>query len=117
MGYIFERHNLLEQEMKVRGFKIREENKIIPLLEMVNEPYLENSYYPFIEDTYINLERILLRIYTMIYINNKPNYYKYKGINYTFMDWCILYTEKLKLDEKRVHKIISNIEEKCNERF
>lgn len=108
-GYIERRHNELETEMLKREFKTRENNSLLPLLEQIPNVN-KNDWLHNKDELYINVERILTRIYEMIFEKNKPNLYKFNKTNMTFLDWCILYTERLSLDQGKVHKIITNLE-------
>jgi len=109
--YILNRYYELVQENKNRGFKTDsiEEQFLLLFNEHINKE-VQNSYMPTKDDMYINIERILDRIYEMIYIKNKPKFYKLKGKELKFIDWCIYYTNELELEYGLVYDIIHNIE-------
>lgn len=104
--YILQRHDLLEQEMIRRKFKIRDTNKIIPLIES----FVPNSYVkdwiPDMESVYVNIERIIRRIYEMIYVKDKPNFYKYCGLDRDFDGWVNYYIRVLNLSTHQVEDMI-----------
>jgi deoxyribonuclease (pyrimidine dimer) len=84
-GYIARRHSELEQEMISRGYKIREENRLEPMLDKI--PFvMMNDYKPTYADYVINIGRILTRIKKM-YNAGKGNFYKMRGQLRTYKDW------------------------------
>jgi deoxyribonuclease (pyrimidine dimer) len=105
MGYIKERHNLLEQEMIKRSFKTREEYSLKTHCIM---PFDMNGYEVSYDDKLVNIERILDRIYTKIFIDGKPNFYKYHGENMSFDDWFLFYSYIIQSDD--IIKIRKDIE-------
>lgn len=110
-NYILERYIELLKENKRRGFKTEAiESLFLPLFnEHVNKE-VQNDYEVTKKDIYINVERILTRIYEMIFIKNKPNFYKLNGQVLSFLEWTIYYTEHLDLDTEEVYLLIKAIE-------
>lgn len=103
-GFVLKRYLELVKEMKFRNFKVNAKflenfNKFIPLDS-------QSRYEVTKDDIYINIERILARIYI-----KDTGYYKLHSKDLSFLDWCILYTEKLNLDLEKMHIIITGIEE------
>lgn len=92
MGYIKDRHDDLEKEMIIRGFKIREQYSLdlsfIPAAD-------KKGYKPSIKDYKVNIERILLRIKDK-YDKGKDTFYKHYGKNVTIEYWKSLYGNLLK---------------------
>lgn len=109
--FVENRYNELLVEMKTRNFKTssiedkfqKDFNEYIPV-------FRKNDYIPTKDEFYINIERILYRIYTKIYKDNKPDFYKYNKKKMKFIDWCILYTEKLDLNQEKMFYMIQRIE-------
>lgn len=74
-----------------------------------------NDYTPTYEANCINVERILQRIYEMIYIKGKVNFYKYNKEDKTFDEWVEFYLEELQIYRRDMYKILSNIKVTKNE--
>lgn len=92
MGYIVRRHYELEQEMIVRGFKIRDVYSLNT--SFVNENDF-GDYIPNKVDMRINIVRILIRIQQMYFEKNKPYFYKYYGESKPYEFWIDLYDKLL----------------------
>jgi len=107
-GFIYDRFFRLYNEMNSRNLKcdtiftkfVKDYNTYIP-------EHARLSYNVSDEDIKVNISRIIERIYI-----KETGFYKLRGANLTFLDWCILYTEKLNLDAAWVHNLIVSIENK-----
>lgn len=106
MKYVYERWNLVKNECINRGYNLTLED--LDYSQVKLEHYC--TWSPSYDDKLLNLERILNRIYKKIIIQNKPVFYKYYGKILKFLDWGILYTEKMGLNEEDMHSIICKIE-------
>lgn len=92
MGYVRDRHTLLENEMIRRGFKIRQDYSL--RLDWVL-PQDMNDYEITREDIWINIERVLLRISEMEIGKGKAGFYKLLGCAKSFESWCTFYQDVL----------------------
>ena len=107
-GYIRSRHNELEKEMIRRGFKIRETDSMTPLLEGIPIQHRDFWFYD-IDDVYVNIERIIRRIYEMYYVKDKPHFYKFWGESKTFDEWVEYYKKVLDLPQSFIDNILTEI--------
>jgi hypothetical protein len=112
-GYILKRYYKLLDEMRERNYKTSEiENKFSELFNKLIPFEIRNDWKPTKEDMIVNLKRILLRIYEMEVIKNKPNFYKYYGMNLSFLEYSIMYSEMLDINNDNMFNIIKEIENK-----
>lgn len=107
--FIKDRHNELENEMTNRHFKIRDIDKISTLLDLV--PMDSKEYIWTYQEILINVQRILEKIFVKEFIENKPNFYKYKQESRTFHQWCDYLTERLKINKKDISNITIKLEQ------
>lgn len=112
MKFVQDRWYSIREECQRRGYV----TNLTTLNYSIVKPEHMNSYEINYNDKIINLERILTRIYTKIYKQNKPNFYTFHKKPMKFLDWCILYTEKENIKQEDMYKIISLIENIYNVR-
>lgn len=90
-GYVVRRLMQLEEEMKKRGFKTREESDLqVSQVEVRRRA----EYFPTAEDYILNIERILERIKEK-YDEGDETFYKYYGENQTYKQWEERYQDVL----------------------
>lgn len=110
--FIKQRHDELEHEMIERSFKIRDTNKMSILLDLV--PMDEKVYEWSYEEILINIQRVLEKIFVKEFIENKPNFYRYKRKEKSFKNWCDIFIEELGISVEDINYIVLELEKQHN---
>lgn len=117
LNYIEDRFYKLLDESKSRGFNFKSDELYDNEFDYtcITLKSYKLNYVPTLDEMVVNVERILERIYEMIFIKQKCNFYKHNGTSKLFLEWCIFYQEELNISYESMFDIILNIELKNKE--